>query len=519
MIIQKKAQARRSGMTQTDRAASPAPGTALWLPLVLATVLIPFRVYQTVLPVAAWIVPVLLLRFTRQAPRTRTAWAGLTASLFLGDLIAFRDGYTKLPLAANAVIALSGALVQTLPYLADRRLSPRLRGIPRSLVLPLAMTVLYWSTSRFSPFGTWGVVAYSQAGNLPLLQILSITGLWGIVFLLFWLAPVVNEIWEHGLDLRAVKASALAFGSTLLAVLLFGGIRLAFFPPAGPTVQAAALATPQALYDAAFIGLKAGELARSPEDVRARRRPAFLAIWNDLLARSEQAAAGGARIIAWPESVPVLAEDEPALLDRARDLARRHGLYLLVTPWVSRRTDRFPFAENLAVLLDPAGRELWRYAKAHPVPGIEDSSFGPGRGAIPLARSPHGRLASVICFDADFPWLMRQAGQGGADLLLVPSDDWRAIEATHPQMAVFRAIENGASLLRPTSSGLTVAADYQGRQLGSVSTYRADRPLLVTALPARGTRTLYAWAGDWFAWLCLLGLVGIAYRSLSSTRS
>jgi apolipoprotein N-acyltransferase len=505
-------------MEQPDRAASPATGAALWLPLVLATALLPFRVFQTVLPIAAWITPVLLLRFTRQAPRTLTAWAGSAAALFVGDLIALRDGYTKLPLAANAVIALSGALIQTLPYLADRALSPRLRGILRSLVLPLAMTVLYWSTSRFSPFGTWGVVAYSQAGNLPLLQILSVTGLWGLVFLLFWLAPVANEIWERGADLKATRGPAFAFGSVLLAVLLFGGIRLAFFPPAGPTVQAAALATPQALYDTAFAGLKAADLARSPEDVRARRRPAFLAVWNDLLARSERAAAGGARIIAWPETVPLLAEDEPALLDRARGLARRHGLYLLMTPWIVRRTDRFPFVENLAVLLDPAGKELWRYAKSYPVPGIEDSRFGRGKDVVPLARSPHGRLASVICFDADFPWLARQAGQGGADLLLVPADDWPAIEATHPQMAVFRAIENGASLLRPTSSGLTVAADYQGRSLGAVSTYRADRPLLVTALPTRGTRTFYARAGDWFAWLCLLGLAGIAYRSLSSAR-
>lgn len=505
-------------MEQPDRAVSPVNGAALWFPLVLAAVLLPFRVFQTVLPVAAWIIPILLLRFARQAPRVPTAWAGLAAALFLGDLIAFRDGYTRLPLAANVAVALAGALVQTLPYLADRRLSRRLRGLPRSLVLPLAMAVLYWSTSRVSPFGTWGVVAYSQAGNLPLLQILSITGLWGLLSLLFWLAPVVNEVWERGFDLRAARAPALAFGSTLLAVLLFGGVRLAFFPPSGPTVQTAALAAPQTLYDTAFAGLKAADLARSPEDVRARHRPAFLAVWNDLLARSEQAAAGGARIIAWPETVPLLAEDEPALLGRARDLARRHGLYLLVTPWIVRRTDRFPFVENLAVLLDPAGRELWRYAKAHPVPGIEDSRFGPGENAVPLAGSPHGRLAAVICFDADFPWLTRQAGQGGADLLLVPADDWQAIEATHPQMAVFRAIENGASLLRPTSSGLTLAADYQGRPLGAVSTFRADRPLLVAALPIQGTRTLYARAGDWFAWLCLLGLAGIAYRSRASSR-
>ena len=40
--------------------------------------------------------------------------------------------------------------------------------------------------------------AYTQYGNLPLLQLLSVTGLWGIDFLMSWLASVVNWAWERG---------------------------------------------------------------------------------------------------------------------------------------------------------------------------------------------------------------------------------------------------------------------------------------------------------------------------------
>jgi apolipoprotein N-acyltransferase len=33
----------------------------------------------------------------------------------------------------------------------------------------------------------------------------------------------------------------------------------------------------------------------------------------------------------------------------------------------------------------------------------------PGGGRVPTVDTPFGRLANVICFDADFPVLMRQA--------------------------------------------------------------------------------------------------------------
>ena len=194
-------------------------------------------------------------------------------------------------------------------------------------------------------------------------------------------------------------------------------------------------------------------------------------------------------------------------------MARSHRLKLLMTPWVIRRTDRFPYVENLSVLVDPAGRVLWRYPKTHPVPGIEDGRFGTGPGVVPLAASPHGRLASVICFDLDFPWLVRQAGRGRAGLLLAPSDDWPALQEPHARMAVFRAVENGTSLLRATNNGISVAVDPLGRVLGSVETRADAAPMLLSALPIAPAFTLYSRTGDWFAWLCVAAVAGLGIRA------
>ena len=77
-------------------------------------------------------------------------------------------------------------------------------------------------------------------------------------------------------------------------------------------------------------------------------------------------------------------------------------------------------------------------------------------------------MATAICFDADFPEFIRQAGLGSADLLIVPANEWREIKNLHAQMAAFRAIENGVPLIRPAASGISTAVDPWGRVLGVV---------------------------------------------------
>ena len=59
-----------------------------------------------------------------------------------------------------------------------------------------------------------------------------------------------------------------------------------------------------------------------------------------------------------------------------------------------------------------------------------------GDGRLPVVPTRDGRVATAICYDADFPEFMRQAGQGSADILIVPANDWKEIKSVHFQMAV-----------------------------------------------------------------------------------
>lgn len=489
-----------------------------WLWLAIATVLLLFSNGRPAIPIAAWLGPVFLLRFLR----SRSAVPGLVIG-YLVSTVAFHfqfRGMVPIPgIGYYAFVAFSGFVV-LLPYLMDRLVAPRLGGFVATWVLPLAWVSTEYVSSVLSPYGSWGSVAYSQYGNLPLLQILSVTGFYGVTFLIGWFASISNWIWEHDFDWPRVRAGALTYGCILMLVLLAGGARLMLFPPASPSVRVASISRPDIkLFPAPEIERRLFTGQATSADLEAIRDRGQ-AIHDDLLARAEREAVAGAKLVFWGEAnAPVFREDEAALIDRGRQLARQRQIYLAMALGTWNRGLARPL-ENKIVLLDPSGNLVWEFYKACPVPGPEAAMSARGDGRIKNVDTPYGRIAAAICFDMDFPQLLRQAGQLGADMVLAPSNDWREIDPWHTQMATFRAIEQGFSLVRHTSQGLSAAVDYQGRVLSAMGHYQATDRAMISQIPIRGVRTVYSRVGDLFARLCLLGtlvIVGwVAVRGLSS---
>jgi len=72
-----------------------------------------------------------------------------------------------------------------------------LLGFWAALVFPLAWAVLDFATARLSTLGSWGSVAYTQHGNLPLMRQASVTDTPGITFMVTGLASVVNGAWNR----------------------------------------------------------------------------------------------------------------------------------------------------------------------------------------------------------------------------------------------------------------------------------------------------------------------------------
>lgn len=433
-----------------------------------------------VVPVAAWLAPVFLIRFFREArPAFSFAAGALLFPAAAGVML-----YGIIPPALGSLffgLAAYYGLLWLLPYAADRLIAPAVRGFAATLVFPAASVVSEYANAL--ALGDWGSVAFSQPGLLPLQQVLSLAGIGGATFVITWFGAVVNWIWENGAEWRRVRRGIAAFAAVLSAVLFYGGARLTLFPPKAPTVHVAG-----------FTELRGDD----PEDV----------FWDRMFERTRACSAAGARIVVWPEAaVDVGPDRKDALLARARDEARAARIYLLAAFYVKGPEPPADRGLNASAFIDPEGRVLWEYVKAHPVPGSTDR---PGDGRIPVAATPYGRIGSAICYDFDFPALIRQAGRKRVDIMLDPSWDWRALDPLHTEMAAARAVENGFSLFRQTAEGLSAAFDYQGRVLAAMDHFRTGDRMLIADVPVRGTRTLYAAFGDWLAWLSAAALIILA---------
>jgi len=477
------------------------------------------------LPLAAWLGPLFLLRFTRtRKPLSGFALAWLASAVAMLFFL-YQSQLLDDPLVIMVCLLLSALL--TFPYLLDRLITPRLRlgsGLLATLLFPLSRVVFEYVTSFTPTIGSIFSLAYTQYGSLPLLQIISVTGIYGVSFLIAWFASVGNWIWEQGFVWPRIRAVTLLYSGLLALVLLGGSLRPALFPPSAQTVRVAGISASASTLQKVQeeIGHFSTTQHFTPTDL-AQLRAAFAPLDDELLSLSQREAHAGAKIIVWPEvGGYVLAADKPGLLEHAQTLARQEGIYLDLGLAVFQPPATY---YDQAILVDQEGRVDWTYNKTYPAPGDPEK---PGKGIVPVVETPYGRLANVICFDADFPPLMRQADRQDVDMMLVPGTDWAGIDPWHTQHAVFRAIENGYSLVRQASNGLAMTVDYQGNVLAATDYFTTNQQTMIASVPVKGVWTIYAYVGDLFAWLCLAGmlfLVGFAAftsrerRALASKQS
>ncbi len=476
---------QRSNFTKSD------PWSYLWLAVGVILLVFSNGIWR-IIPLATWLAPVFVMRFLR----TQNPGRGLIL-VMLTHIVAYNIMLQNiLPGMMGYIIAVAYGLFFFLPFLADRLIAPRLRGYFSTLVFPLAWTTTEYVISLGTPYSTWFSLAYTQNGNLPLMQVVSVTGIWGLGFLITWFASVVNWAWEQEFTWPKVRLGVGLYAGILALVLLLGGARLALFPPESNTVRVASVT-------------RSFDLSRTTEceeDVECIRG-LTVELLDDFLEDSRQAARAGARIIVWQEdAVWLLEEDEEAFIERGRELARQEEIYLAMGLMVQPRVQPATYRTNKVILIDPSGSIKFEYLKAHPVPGDIDV---PGDGLVPTLDTPYGRIASVICFDLDFPSIGRQAGRAGVDLMLVPADDWKAIDPLHTYMATFQAIANGFSMIRSTGEGLSAAVDYQGRVLAAMDDFTTEEVVMIADVPMEGVTTIYSRIGDLFAWLSVMGFVAI----------
>jgi len=461
-----------------------------------------------IIPIATWLFPIFFIRFLRTQKVVRGMLIGAPLWVILCIIGVGRLFSSDLIPPETPFLFGIGGLIFFLAFLADRLISPRINGFISTFVFPLAWTSIEYLSSLSN--GTFSAIAYTQYGNLPLMQLVSITGIWGIAFLMGWFASSANWAWEHEFSVTNVRRGLIIYASVLALVLLLGGARLVFFSPESRTVSVGSITNPEQSFVSRFFTAEFKD--------REAIRNITIREQQDFLKRSQEVSHNGAKIVLWQEyAVSCLEEDEPAFLNHGSELAQQERIYLVMA--YSTLPKDFPHGpwKNKQVLIDPSGNIVQEYYKSKPVPMLEP--IEPGDGKVPVVDTPYGKIASAICFDADFPYIIRQAGRAGADLLLISSYDWREIDPLHTRMIIFRAIENGFSMVKSTGQGMSAAVDSHGSILNTLDFWKTDKKAMISHVPIKGVPTIYARIGDLFAWLCIAGFVIVTVWALLQHKS
>jgi apolipoprotein N-acyltransferase len=453
--------------------------------------------------IAVWLAPIFILRFFRETGAFKAFFVALPLMVAV-EMIADK-GMTPFP-SFKILLFYSGlgVVYSLLPYFLDRVLMRWIPGGLQTLLFPsLAISIPFILGS----YGSWGAKANAM-DDLALLQLVSVTGISGIAFLIYWTAAVVNTIWEQRSNRKIAKNVSVAFLIVLAAVYSFGLIRLrSDYRPENSMLAAGIVSDPSLRNDLIepFTILVRNDPEKF-EDIQ-RVRDSMNERFRKLLDDSVALADSGLEIAVWHEGAVVLfEEDEPSMIELASEKARENKIYLGVSAAVYLNRNRNdkpgiqPLFKNKLILISPAGDIEWEYSKGILVPGLEAAITIPG-DRIMKATPSGAKITGAICYELDFPQHISQAAKMKAGLILAPSNDWEAIKNTHARMARLRAIENGISLLRPANGGVSIAVDPYGRILSQVDGYTSQGAPLFASIPIDPVPTIYSLLGDFFNWL------------------
>jgi apolipoprotein N-acyltransferase len=387
--------------------------------------------------------------------------------------------------------------------------------VPAWFLAPVLWTALeYVRTYAFSGL-PWGILGVSQYGFVLLIQIASITGVYGVSFVIVFVNAVLYEcILRRGMRC-ALPLSVM--GAVLFTCLAYGSWKLAHGGDVHRRIRVAIVQgnVPQEI--------KFGEGFR--EQIIRR----FYDLTLDVAREKPD-------LILWPEtSVPGYFWYDPDIRSMVTALEEKIRTPLLLGS-VHVHDALNPEYFNSAFLVDAGGGVVARYDKIHLVlfgeyvpckrvfPFLSDlvpfeEDFTPGKEftIFPLKKADFGVL---ICFEDIFPDLARNFVRNGARFLVnITNDAWFGESSQpyqHAAHAVFRCVENSVGMVRATNTGLSCFIDTYGRITDELKDEQGRdiyvEGTIVSDVPIADVRSFYTQRGNVFAVLCCvvtLAVLGI----------
>ncbi len=352
---------------------------------------------------------------------------------------------------------------------------------------------------------TSAFIGYTQATQAWLLQPVAIFSVYGFNLLII----MVNYGLAQGLiawyDHRVQPAGVRLTGTLAKGWLVIAGAALA-----------------------AWIGLSLVMLNQAPKDAPVVRvaslrsgfpLPAFLDPENDDQVRFErfasqarEAAVQGAQVLFTSEMMFNF-DPQKQYTEEFRELARETSTYIFIAYTITKEGEPF---RNETVLLYPSGEFSPVYAKNHNAPG---ESLSPTAGVYPVFDTPFGKMAALICHDANYTDVSRRLAANGSQLLAAGFREFQGFGEQAWTNVAFRAVENHNAMVMTGASYVSAIIDPNGRQVALDASYEGGPRVLVADVPMGSGATAYTSVGDVLGWLALAGfLFFIIFQAVTNRR-
>jgi len=380
------------------------------------------------------------------------------------------------------------------------------RGAVRILALGVALTATEWLRGHLFTGFPWNTFGYAITSPLPLAQVSSIIGIWGLTFI----AVVVFAAPATLIDDRAeTRWRWLPFFAGLVVLGGLGGwgmLRLQH--------------TPTRLVPDVHLRIMQPNL---PQDVRfnygARKQvmERYIAL-SDRASGPHAADVHAATHLIWPESpFPFFLTREPDALAQIAKLLSPSTVLITGAMRLAEPVDPAnPHAYNSIYVIDHDGSILALYDKVHLVPfgeylpfehvlehwGLQELTKQRG-GFLPgdrrrLLKVPGAPPAlPLICYEVIFPGDVSPPGDRAGWIVNVTNDGWFGISTgpyQHFQQARVRAIEEGLPIVRAANTGISAVIDPLGRILSALPL--GVEGVLDSPLPQPVGIPIYARVGD-----------------------
>jgi apolipoprotein N-acyltransferase len=360
------------------------------------------------------------------------------------------------------------------------------------------------------PLGfTWGDLAYVLYRRPELIQLTSVTGVWGISFVIVFINSLLALGVQRALEVLRRRSTLPYIGTAVVILVIFWGANALLTVGDGsarPDIQVAVVQS----------------------EVSQRQKRDLTSV-EEVMTQYEQLLSGIDRpvdLVVLPESITLVAFplQQRELLEPFTTFARDRRTYVLLG-LVNYRDGR---CYNSAALISPAGEVVGVYDKVHLVPfgeyiplqGVLErlgllgwitraipGGFTPGKSFSPI-ESALGRVASPIRFESIFPQISRTFTENGAQLLVaVTNEAWYKGGFALPQhfaMGVFRAVGNRRFFIQSSNAGLSGIISPGGQILVRSGPQKAT--VVYGTVSLRDEMTFYDRFGDWPVYLAALYL-------------